>query len=136
MNSLEVFLREIGIEPVVLHRQADEGLTIIEKFERHSDVGFAFILATPDDVAFLQADFKDNGVSADIEHRARQNVIFEWGYFVAKLGRGRTCCIYKEGVTLPSDLSGLIYKQVEDNVEERGYEIIKELKAAGLCPTV
>lgn len=38
-TDLERFLREIGLEPVVLHRQPDEGATIIEKFEKHSDVG-------------------------------------------------------------------------------------------------
>lgn len=46
-TGLEAFLHEIGLEPIVLHRQADEGLTIIEKFEKHSDVGYAFILLTP-----------------------------------------------------------------------------------------
>lgn len=55
-TGLEVFLHEIGLEPIVLHRQADEGLTIIEKFEKHSDVGYAFILLTPDEVAYLSGD--------------------------------------------------------------------------------
>ena len=50
-TNLEVFLHEISLEPVVLHRQADEGLTIIEKFEKHSNVGYAFILLTPDEIA-------------------------------------------------------------------------------------
>ena len=49
-SSVEVFLSEIGLKPIVLHRQADEGQTIIEKFEKHSDVGYAFILLTPDDI--------------------------------------------------------------------------------------
>jgi len=40
---------EVGLQPIVLHRQPDEGLTIIEKFEKHSDVSFALLL-TPDDV--------------------------------------------------------------------------------------
>ena len=35
-TNLEVFLHEIGLEPVVLHRLADEGMTIIEKFEKQA----------------------------------------------------------------------------------------------------
>ncbi len=101
-NDLEIFLREIKLEPIVLHRKPDEGLTVIEKFEKHSDVGFAFILLNPDDVAypFVQLKLPDN--EKELEYRARQNVIFEFGYFVAKLGRSRVCCLYKEGTTLPT----------------------------------
>jgi predicted nucleotide-binding protein len=65
------------------------------------------------------------------EIRARQNVIFEFGYFVGKLGRNRVCCIYKEGVDIPSDLGGLTYKKVDDSVDPQAFSIIKELQAAG-----
>lgn len=130
-TDVEKFLDEIGLEPVVLHREPDEGQTIIEKFEKHSDVGFAFILLTPDEIAYTvdQEEVKDN--ERKKECRARPNVIFEFGYFVGKLGRNRVCCLHKGDVTLPSDLSGLVYKQIEANVEAKGFAIIKELKAAG-----
>jgi len=65
------------------------------------------------------------------EKRARPNVIFEFGYFVGKLGRNRVCCLYKGDVSLPSDLGGLIYKKILSSVEAEGFGIIKELKAAG-----
>jgi predicted nucleotide-binding protein len=133
-SDLEVFLRNIGLEPIVLHRQPDEGLTVIEKFERYADVGFAIILLTPDDVSFSidQAQLPED--QRAIEYRARQNVIFEFGYFVGKIGRGRVCCIYREGVSLPSDLAGLLYKKVTSSIEEIGYSLIKELQQAGLRP--
>ena len=51
-TDVERFVREIGLEPVILHRQVDEGATIIEKFEKNSDVGFAFVLLTPDEIAY------------------------------------------------------------------------------------
>jgi hypothetical protein len=54
--NLEIFLREIKLEPIVLHRQADEGQTIIEKFEKHSNVGYAFILLTPDEIAYTRSE--------------------------------------------------------------------------------
>ena len=65
------------------------------------------------------------------EKRARPNVIFEFGYFVGRLGRNRVCCLYKGGVELPSDLSGLLYKKNDTTVDAQAYDIMKELRAAG-----
>lgn len=130
-SELEIILGEVGLKPVVLHRQADGGRTLIEKFEHYSDVGFAFVLLTPDEIAYLVADEKEPDNKRRKEHRARPNAIFEFGFFVGKLGRGRTCCIYKSPVSVPSDLDGLIYKKFERSVEEIAYALGKELKAAG-----
>jgi predicted nucleotide-binding protein len=129
--EVEVLLTEIGLEPVVLHRQPDKGQTVIEKFEEHADVGYAFILLTPDDVAYPKDREPLRDASRNKELRARQNVIFEFGYFAGRLGRDRVCCLYKEGVVLPSDLAGLIYKKVTDSVESQAYAIVKDLRAAG-----
>lgn len=134
-TGLEVFLHEIGLEPIVLHRQADEGLTIIEKFEKHSDVGYAFILLTPDEIAYLRSEDARPDPEREKELRARPNVIFEFGYFVGKLGRSRVCCLYTGNVSLPSDVSGLIYKRYEKNIEEVAYSITKDLKTAGYVIT-
>lgn len=130
-HELEIFLTELGLEPVVLHRQADEGKTIIEKFEKHSDVGYAFILLTPDEVSYLSSESELPEGERKLELRARPNVIFEFGYFVGKLGRSRVCCLHTGSVSLPSDVNGLVYKSFTNSVEESGYSIIKELKAAG-----
>lgn len=130
-TNLEVFLLEIGLEPIVLHRQADEGLTIIEKFEKHSDVGYAFVLLTPDEIAYLSPEESKPDADRQKEYRARPNVIFEFGYFVGKLGRSRVCCLYSGNVSLPSDVSGMIYKKYEKTIEEVAYGIIKDLKASG-----
>jgi predicted nucleotide-binding protein len=129
-TEAENFLNEIGLEPIVLHKKPDEGQTIIEKFEKHSDVGYAFILLTPDEIAYTIEQEELDDSKRKKEKRARPNVIFEFGYFVGRLGRNRVCCLYK-GVELPSDLSGLLYKKIDSTVAAQGYEIIKELKAAG-----
>lgn len=130
-TSLEIFLKEIGLEPVVLHRQADEGQTIIEKFEKHSDVGYAFILLTPDECAYLSAQSGLPDSKRNTEYRARPNVIFEFGYFVGKLGRNKVCCLHTGSVSLPSDISGMIYKGYKSSIDEIAYSMIKDLKAAG-----
>jgi predicted nucleotide-binding protein len=130
-SELEIILAEMGLDPVVLHRQPDGGKTIIEKFEHYSDVGFAFVLMTPDEVAYLTRDEAKDDNQRKKEYRARPNVIFEFGYFVGKLGRDRTCCLLRGDVVPPSDINGLIYKQFSSSVEEVAYAIGKELKQAG-----
>ena len=130
-NELEIFLAEIGLEPVVLHRQPDEGQTIIEKFEKHSDVGFALVLLTPDEVAYLATQEGMPDAERAKENRARPNVIFEFGYFVGKLGRRRVCCLYTGDVVVPSDLQGLLYKPFARSVSEVSFDIMKELQAVG-----
>lgn len=128
-NETEIFLQEIGLEPVVLHRQADEGKTIIEKFEHYSSVGYAVVLLTPDDELIASRDHK--GQVEDVVMRARPNVVFELGYFVGQLGRDRVCCVVQSDVSLYSDISGLIYKQFENSIEEVKYTLVKELRKAG-----
>lgn len=130
--ELEVFLSHIGLKPIVLHREADEGKTVIEKFESNSDVAYVFILLTPDEIAYTIEQDSITDTKRKKEYRARPNVIFEFGYFVAKLGRNRVCALHKGNVSIPSDLSGFIYKKVDSKIEEIGFALIKELKAAGL----
>jgi predicted nucleotide-binding protein len=124
-HELDRFLAEIGLEPVILDRHPDQGQTILEKFEKHSSVGYAIALLTPDDST------QPDGAGARVEQRARQNVIFELGFFLGELGRRRVCCLYRRGVTLPSDIHGLIYKEFRDHVSEVKWDLIKELRAAG-----
>lgn len=112
-----------GQRPIILHEPADTGRTIIEKFEDHAaEVGFALILLTADDVGGERG-------AAVLNPRARQNVVFEFGFFIAKLGRHRVVALYEEGVELPSDLSGVLYKQLRGNWHT---ELAKELRAAGM----
>jgi predicted nucleotide-binding protein len=129
--SLELFLHKIGLEPIVLHRQTDGGLTLIEKFEKYSDVGYAFILLTPDEISYLQSETPKDDKDRNKEFRARPNVIFEFGYFIGKLGRHKVCCLHTGNVTLPSDVSGMVYKRYENKIDEIGLEIVRELNAAG-----
>jgi predicted nucleotide-binding protein len=129
-QELELFLKELGLEAIVLHRKPDQGRTIIEKFEKYSDVSYAFVLLTPDDVGYSKSEETKADEKRIKELRARQNVIFEFGYFVGKLGRGRVCCLHKPGVTLPTDISGVLYKEISTTIGAIGYELIKELKAA------
>jgi predicted nucleotide-binding protein len=117
------FLQSIEVEPVILLEQANSGQTIIQKFESHAAaVSFAVILLTPDDLG--------GAAGSDQAQRARQNVIYELGYFTGKLGRGRTCLLRKGNVDIPSDLAGIVYTEL-DEAEGWKLKLIRELKAAG-----
>jgi len=130
-TETEQFIQEIGLDPIVLHRKPDEGATVIEKFEKHSDVGYAFVLLTPDEIAYTIIQDKLDDTDREKEKRARPNVIFELGFFVGRLGRNRVCCLHKGDIEIPSDLKGLLHKKVDQSIETIAYAIIKELKAAG-----
>ena len=113
-----------GNEPIILHEQADKGRTVIEKFEDHaSEVGFAVVLLTGDDIGGL--------IGGDQRTRARQNVVFELGYFFGKLGRSRVAVLYEPGVELPSDVNGLLHIAVDPG---GGWQLSlsKELHAASI----
>jgi len=117
------FLEKLGLEAIILDEKPDQGRTIIEKFETYAaDVGFAVVLLTPDDVGRVK-------LASDEQERARQNVIFELGYFVGKLGRGRACLLRKGDVEMPSDLAGVIYTEL-DAADGWMHKLVRELKAA------
>lgn len=101
------FIEKLGLEPIILHEQPNSGRTIIEKFEVFSDVGFAVVLLTPDDVG------APSNNREGLTPRARQNVILELGYFMGKLGRERVCALYKQGVEIPSDYQGVLYTEID-----------------------
>ena len=118
------FLERLRLKPVILHEQPNEGRTIIEKFEDYGDVTFAVVLLTPDDMGALKEKRRN------LKPRARQNVVFEFGYFIGKLGRERVCALSKGNVERPSDCDGIIYVSL-DNEDGWKMELLRELKAAG-----
>lgn len=123
-ESAARFLSKLDLTPVILHEQASEGRTVVEKLERHGEVAFAIVLLTPDDVGGSDPN--------TLRPRARQNVVLELGYFVGRLGRERVCALYKGDLELPSDYMGVAYVPLDTG---GGWRLLlaKELKAAGLA---
>lgn len=129
LKELKGILGSLGLNPIVLHEKASGSRTIVEKLEKHSNVGYAFVILTPDDVGGPSKDRRI--LRFEGKERARQNVILEFGYFMGKLGRDRVCCLYKGDVELPSDMHGIVYIPFKKSVEEVRDSIVKELKEAG-----
>ena len=116
-------LEKLGLIPMILHEQPNKGRTIIEKFERLStDVSFAVVLLSADDQ-------QDSG-----KFRARQNVILELGFFLARLGRDRVMALYDTSsveIELPSDITGVLYEPYDKPEGVWRFELVQELRAAG-----
>lgn len=120
------FLSDVGLEPIILHEQASSGMTIIEKIERYAnDADFALILYTPCDHG---RGVHESKVPA--RNRARQNVVFEHGYLMAKLGRQNVCALVKGEIETPNDISGVVYVPL-DGFGGWKIEVTKELRACG-----
>lgn len=110
-------------EPIVLRDQPNAGKTIIEKFEEHAGiVDWVFVLMSPDDVAF-------SPTTDDDMRRARQNVVFELGFFYGLIGRheGRTIVLKKGDVELPSDIQGIVWIDVTNGILNSGEQIRREV---------
>lgn len=126
-QSVARVIEKLGLKAIILEEQATVGLsTLLEKIERYSDVQYAVVLMTPDDVGGLRGDAP--------RERARQNVIFELGYFAGRLGRGNVCLMKANDLEIPSDLGGVGYIPLNSGGWEM--KLAKELKNSGLSVDV
>ena len=124
--KLEVarFVEQMGFKPIILHEQISQGMTVIEKIENYSDAGFGIVLYTPCDIGYL------NGEEDKKKPRARQNVVFEHGYLISKLGRNNVCALVKQDIEKPNDIAGVVYIPLDPN---GGWKIplAQEMKSSG-----
>lgn len=119
-QSVARLIEKQNIEAIILSEQTNQGKTIIEKLEQNSNVGCAVCLFTGDDTG--------KGTNDEVYHsRARQNVVFEAGLFMGKLGRDHVVFLADSGIELPSDLNGIVYS----SITSWQIELLKELKKMG-----
>lgn len=118
------FIEKLGFQAIILHEQVSSGKTIIEKIEEFSNVGFGVVLYTPCDVGAKK------GEEANLQSRARQNVVFEHGYLIAKLGRRNVSALVKGKVEIPNDISGVVYVPLDDHKAWQ-LALAKELRNSG-----
>lgn len=114
------FIDKIGLESIILHEQASKGQTIIDKIDEYTNVSYGIVLYSPCDLGKAKND-------TELKERARQNVVFEHGYLIGKLGKNKVIALNKGDIETPSDIGGVVY--IPYNTHE-GWKIsiIKELK--------
>jgi predicted nucleotide-binding protein len=143
--AVENVLNKLGLDPIILHEKADKGRTVIEKIIDHSNVSFAVVLLSPDDIAWTKDELSEllpdniqytkDELIKQAKHRARQNVIFELGFFVGKLGREHVAVIHREveNFEMLSDYAGVLYipykkrgdwdRRLGHELKECGYKV-------------
>ncbi len=90
--------RDLQLHTMELAQEVNGGATIIEKLERGADqCDAAVIVMTGDDT------------DSDGQARARENVMHEIGYFHGLYGRSRVILLHEEGVSVPTNLAGIVY---------------------------
>ena len=118
------FLERLGFDVTILHERPNRGRVLITKFqEEAADISFVVVIMTPDDIGGL----KDEPQLP----RARQNVVFEFGFFIGFLGSDKVCALLAPGVEKPSDIDGVAYISLDQG---KGWKakLAGELTAAGL----
>jgi predicted nucleotide-binding protein len=124
-DKVSLFLGRLGLDAVILHEQPNRGRTLLAKFQDEAaSVSFAVVLMTKDDKGCLR---NENNPKA----RARQNVVFELGFFIGSLGAQHVCALVEPGLEKPSDFDAIVYVEYGPN---SGWErlLARELKEAGL----
>lgn len=118
------FIEKLGLKPIILHEQASGSKTVIEKIETYSNVGFGIVLYTPCDIGA-----KDEN-NPNYKKRARQNVVFEHGFLIGKIGRENVCALVKGEIETPNDISGVVYVKMDED-DAWHLKIARELRNSG-----
>ena len=125
-NGLELILRRVQVNPIILENIPGVGDTLIEKLESLTEADFACVLLTPDDVGASRS------AADNLRPRARQNVVLELGMVLSRLGRHRVAILVKgDDLEKPSDIDGLVYIPYENEVGEAATALGAALGSAG-----
>ena len=129
-DDVEQFILDIGLKPIIFHKALNHSRSIIQKLNDLSNVNFVIILLSGDDYGYSRYTNHENA-----KLRARQNVIFEMGFFLGKIGQNRTFSLFKssENFEFPSDLAGVLYEPYDANGNWK-VKLIEEIKLVGYNP--
>ena len=111
--------KDMGLETVELAQEASLGMTIGQKLRSVSArCDTAVVVMTGDDQ------------DADGQRRARENVIHEIGFFQGRYGDNRVVLLHEDGVSMPSNIHGVVYSPFPKGVIEACMQVLqRELRA-------
>ena len=124
VDKVARFVQKLGFEAIILHEQSSSGDTIIEKIIRYSGVGFGIVLYTECDIGAVKSE------PENLRLRARQNVVFEHGFLIGKIGRKNVVALVKGDVEKPNDISGVVYESMDISGAWM-YSIAREMRISG-----
>jgi predicted nucleotide-binding protein len=111
--------KDVGLQTLELAQEPSQGMTIIEKLLSGADrCDSAVIVMTGDDI------------DGDGQSRARENVMHEIGFFQGKYGRSQVILLHEDGVSIPTNLSGVVYVPFPRGAVSAGFHVLaRELQA-------
>ncbi len=119
-REVQLFINRCGLRDRVGHEEADISGSILDKLTSDKDLPvYAIAALSPDDTQH------------DGSLWARQNVIFEIGYFMGLLGRKKVRLLRQAGTAIPSDLQGILYTNYDEEGAWR-VKLAKEMRAVGI----
>jgi predicted nucleotide-binding protein len=91
-QKLTKALGKLLLVPVVLCEEPGHGRKIVERFTAdYNDIGLAVVLLSPDDYVYAK-----NEQPSKRKLKPRQDVVFELGYLLGKLGKEKVLVLYRE----------------------------------------
>jgi predicted nucleotide-binding protein len=121
LAEVHTYLTELGVKVVVLAKISGQSQSLLQKFfQFSSDIRFAVVLLTADDLGASRMQYEAEGVGvAALQFRARQNVVFELGFFYGYLGWENVFVISAPPEKVypnfepPSDLAGVVFDAID-----------------------
>src|SRR6202158_478114 len=125
--NVKELIKDLGLWPIIMKDEPAGLVSLLQHFQRYSNAGFAVVIATPDDVGYRDVKPPEK------ELRARQNVVFEFGFFCAKLPPERIVLLIKDPkrLKLPSDVVGTAWIELDPHGGWKS-QLTKVLKKADL----
>jgi predicted nucleotide-binding protein len=114
-------LQKLELDPILLDENPNITQNIIENIEEYDHISFAVVILTPNYLAYPN----EKNLS-EAKYIAKQNVIFELGYFLGKLGKQNVIVMYKKMkyFEIPN-YNGIIWIEYKNGWY---FDLIKELK--------
>jgi len=120
-------LTKLRLVPIVMCEEPSQGRKIVERFQDYADIGFAVVLLSPDDFAYS----KDESPTKR-KLRPRQDVVFELGFLLGKLGKGNLLVFCREFIDFegPTDFEGMKVTAFDDR-DSWKFALMRELTDCG-----
>lgn len=130
--KLERFLKELGVETIIVKDQPSLDRTLDKKVEDClSEADFVIIFATGDDIVTEKKDRKDTTI-----RQPRQNVIHEIG-LAQKTHPGRIIYLLEEGAEFPSNIRPKVYESfARQSMDGAFTAIVREMRTLGFLVAV
>jgi len=116
-------LQKLDLDPIFLREKQKSPQTLIEKINDYVHVSFAIVLVSPDNLIYPKEKTPN-----EAKYTANQNVIFELGYFLGRLGSKNIVAIYRKNkdFKIPNEYNGILWIEYKNGWY---FRLIKELQA-------